>query len=50
MTTNLLIVSGFFVVIFVLIYGLVRVTKKVSALERENKQLGEVIDNDKRGD
>jgi len=47
MTTNLMIVGGIFVVIFGLIYGLVRVSKKASALQKENEQLGEVINNAK---
>ena len=37
----------YFLVIFGLIYGLVRVSKKVSSLEKENEQLGEVITNAK---
>jgi len=47
MTTNLMIVGGIFVLVFGLIYGLVRVSKKVSALQKENEQLGEVINNAK---
>ncbi len=42
-----MIVGGIFVLVFGLIYGLVRVSKKVSALQKENEQLGEVINNAK---
>ena len=47
MTTNLMIIGGFFVVIFGLIYGLVRVSKQVSELKKENEHLGEVINSAK---
>ena len=47
MTTNLMIVGGIFVVIFGLIYALVRVSKKASALKKENEHLGKVVDSAK---
>ena len=45
--TNLMIVGGIFVVVFGLIYALVRVSKKVSALQKENEHLGEVVNSAK---
>jgi len=48
MTTTLALVGGIFGVIFVMLFSLIRINKKMKMLEEENKDLGRALINAKK--